>query len=688
MKATKNKKKQSKDKKAYKQELKQVSQMLKRLDEIQKRIDTDLWLTAYVPGMPLPSKEKDASPAKYDFPFEDLMPGEMTLSCWLKKFPENALEIKAARTILGCSLEDKKAIQETTLELIQLQKEGSVIASATLGLWFMNGEYLPKDAKAAEAFLTYAAGKGDPVSCYLLATYYLNEKDGSGEDWEAGITWLTRSYNSQCPSAVASYAEYVLKQEISVSDEEMEKLCALLAALAVAGSWKCLKVFLDLLQSDLEIPNQDNYQLVMVNELKYMAEKKLLPAQLYLADIYENGVLFKANYPQAIACWMAAWHNGASIKDGLHFAQLLFDSPEYFSDEEYSGYRKEAIAILEECCQKKDCPGEAMGLLGSRLIFEDEEEEYSHGFELLNKSLDLGDQDFPVRSSYLVIMEEKKDMKKLKLALDLLDRLAEKQKPMALTIKAKFCFTGTPCTSPDYAQGMALLHEAASLGDNHAYSMLAEIYIFGLFGQEIDMDKARDWAMMGIKSPRESRCLIWAVLMHIGEFRYWNEDKSRINPGDLTTMFILAMSLHDEVSLIFTILCILNASTGLDRLKKGLRHPPIAADMVRTLGRYMAIATLSVMKTCHVGCVAFVAQSLGRVARTPYAARFAEAFCEEAELPSMSCLDLQKRALAFISSLPDSFTAHKIKYRSRDTQPLPNYEDLLLQAFMDLRPGR
>ena len=562
-----------------------------------------------------------------------------------------------------------------------MKEQGSVIAANTLGIWHMDGT-LSKDREKAVSFLSFAAGKGDPVSCYLLSVLLLENE----ADKEEGLIWLKRGYESQCPSAAASLAFYVKEKDITLSADELCTLGKLLAVYAMEGSWRCLKAFLDLVQGN-DLPQSRDYVANVLERLKDMAKAGFVPAIMYMASFHEKGIFFKKSSLMAARLYKIACDNDKSVIAGIHYARILLSEKNSTSRENQESVQ-DAIAVLESCCRQKDCPAEAFGLLGGWLLLHEDNELFSHGAELLEKYLDMGESVCLTRAAGTLAMSAVSDEKR-QAALRLLDKAAEAKDPHATTLRARLYLHGLPGIAADTQQGMQMLEAAAGLGDAKAYATLAEISLFGLYGQPVDIERAYDWAMEGVGEHHDSRCLIWAVLTDFKEFPGWDDDNGSFDEKALRQMLVLCMGFRDEVILIFTVLNLLNATSSLNRLKKnGTSSRTISAVRIRSFGQVMGNLCIRLMQRCSMGVLSYLAQALGKIAKTASAERFATAFSEVLGLPKAeTCPMLQKRIQAYITGMPQSFGDFLEKglgLDSRDT-PLPDFESDVCDVLSDLR---
>ncbi len=684
MKSSKNKNK-DKAKKERKQKQRQASLSGRVLEQARKNADIGLWVNAYIPGKDGQYEIRDEEQGTDGKPviYPDVFPGELTLSCWIRKFPDNALEKKAAAAVLGCDMTDQKAVQETSRLLADLKEQGSVIAGNTLGIWHMDGT-LAQDREKAVSFLSFAAGKGDPISCYLLSVLLLENE----ADKEEGLVWLKRGYESQCPSAAASLAHYVQTKDISLSDDELCSLGKLLAVYAMAGSWKCLKAFLDLVQDD-EPPQSMEYLPNVLEKLKDMAKAGFVPAILYTARLHETGIFFKKSDKLAAGLYKIAWDNGKSVMAGIKYARIKFSELGSLTREEMD-VQKEAIDILEACCRQKNCPSEGFGLLGSRLFLCDDKELYAHGAELLEKCLDMGAPRYLTGAASMTVMSHL-SMEHRQEALHLLDKAAGKKIPEAMTLRALLYLHGIllPGASRDTEKGINMLKEAAGLGGKEACAALTEISLFGLYGQPVNIRKACNWAMDGVGEHHDSRCLIWAVLIGFREFPDWNDDMSSFDEKGLRQMLILCMGFRDEVIFIFTALNLLNATASLNRLKKNNASSKApSAVRVRSLGHTMGKVCVRLMQKCSMGALSYLVQALGKIGKTTSAERFSTAFSEEIGLPQAeNCSMLQKRIQAYINGMPESLEAFMDKGKGMEhgLTPLPDFEQDVYDVLSELR---
>ena len=684
MKPSKNKNK-DKAKKERKQKQRMATLSGRILEQARKNADVALWVNAYIPGREGQCEIRDEA-QRADEPcpiYPDVFPGELTLSCWIRKFPDNALENKAAATVLSCDMADPKSVQETSRLLEDLKEQGSVIAGNTLGIWHMDGT-LSKDREKAVSFLSFAAGKGDPVSCYLLSVLLLENE----ADKEEGLIWLKRAYESKCPSAAAAMASYVQSKDITLTDDELCALGKLLAVYAMEGSWKCLKALLELVQGN-EPQQSMEYIANVLDKLRDMAKAGFVPAILYMAQFHESGVFFKKSDKLASGLYKIAWDNGKSVMAGINYARIKFSELGSMTREEMD-IQKEAVDILEACCEQKNCPSEGFGLLGSRLFLCAGKELYEHGSELLEKCMNMGDHKYLTRAASMTIKSHLSTEHRQE-ALHLLDKGVTQKVPEAIRLRALLYLHGIllPGASKDTEKGMNMLKEAAGLGDKEAYAALTEIYLFGLYDQPVDIQKAYDWAMDGVGEHHDCRCLIWAVLIGFKEFPGWNEEMSSFDESALRQMLILCMGFKDEIIFIFTVLNLLNATSSLNRLKKnGTSSRTVSATRVRSLGRAMGKVCIRLMQRCSMGVLFYMAQALGKIANTTSAERFSMAFSEEIGLPQAeNCSMLQKRIQAFVTGMPESLEAFMDKGMGMEhgARPLPDFEQDVCEVLSDLR---
>ncbi len=682
MKSSKNKNKdkaKDKAKKERKQKQRLATQSVRILEQARKNADIDLWVNAYIPGKDGPYEIKDTGGDPRPL-FPDVFPGELTLSCWLRKFPKNALENRAAVTILSCDITDHEAVQKASALLAEMQEQGSVIAANTLGIWHMDGT-LSKDREKAVSFLSFAAGKGDPVSCYLLSVLLLENE----ADKEEGLTWLKRSYESKCPSAAASLAFHVQEKDVTLSDDELCSLGKLLAVYAMEGSWRCLKAFLDLVQGN-DLPQSRDYVTNVLEKLKDMAKAGFVPAIMYMASFHEKGIFFKKSSLMAARLYKIACDNDKSVIAGIKYARILLAEKNKSKESQES--TQDALAVLESCCKQKGCPAEAFGMLGAWLLLHEDNELFSHGAELLEKYLDMGESVYLTHAASTLAMSCVSDEKR-QTALRLLDKAAEAKDPHATTLRARLYLHGLPGIPADTKQGMLMLGNATKLGDPQAYATLAEICLFGLYDQPVDIENAYDWAMDGVGQHHDSRCLIWAVLTDFKEFPGWHDGNGSFDEKGLKQMLVLCMGFRDEVILIFTVLNLLNATSSLSRLKKnGTSSRSLSAVRIRSLGQVMGNLCIRLMQRCSMGVLSYLAQALGKIAKTASAERFATAFSEQIGLPQAeTCPMLQKRIQAYISGMPKSFEEFLGKGLGIESKnmPLPDFESDVCDVLSDLR---
>ncbi len=89
-----------------------------------------------------------------------------------------------------------------------------------------------------------------------------------------------------------------------------------------------------------------------------------------------------------------------------------------------------------------------------------------------------------------------------------------------------------------------------------------------------------------------------------------------------------------------------------------------------------------------MGPLYYLAQALGKIARTTSAERFSMAFSEEIGLPvAENCSMLQKRIQAYIAGMPESFEAFLKTGMGIENvgRQLPDFESDACEVLSDLR---
>ncbi len=604
--------------------------------------------------------------------YEDGAPAEVLQCWWAAVHQDEEKEVRAARLAASLHQSRKKAEQGNGAEaeaqyaaqkkavlpeLKRLADEGIVTANAVLGAWYQQGVNVGKNAGKAQKHLLFAAEKGDPHSCFLLAS------GGFCPDRTEEL--FQKSLEGGCPAAFVSLGAQCLEGR-TLSDAEFEELISHLAAFAVKREFACLSVLAQLLPLPAAEEFRHPFAGTVLELVRRAASFGMTAAMELLGNALRDGVLCERDVKKAKELYKTAMQKGSAAGKFLYGHCLLAESRE-LPQPERNEKLQEGYAILREVCRNKKHQKKARMILGNYLVRSDDDKEFKEGIACLKKCLSLGEVNIPVWTASMIVLDQPSSRRRAQ-ALDLLDAAA-----LAGSAEA-VCWRGVYTLMGMYGQesrkyGIGFLLTAGKQGVKEAWLELAGLYALGLYGFRANPKRALAMAIEGCRAG-DNLCRLFRVLIELGEFSKAAKAAAGMVRDVKTTVHELdeLLEMGDGFTGVVDDMLWLEATDVCGRtapyFKNDAGRPDPAADFDDLAENGIAFAQncVTAMRGGKVLFAAFCAHALKKISRTVYGRFYVGAMAV--------CLGMPQNAPAsdvigflneYLTMLPESFDFFRLR---------------------------
>ncbi len=642
-----------------KQQAKPVRQSWQDVD-VSAWFDSTVGLEADVVDVFYPKAEDLPSPV-----YENGVPGDLCFSYYACTHPELKDEAEAVVLIKKLLLFQKSCGQDKDADkgqakplldkLKKMAQAGSVTASACLGHLYLYGMLVRRNTQKARQYLQFAASKNDPVACFWLAAL-------SDEPEETKL--LQKSCESSCPSALSVRLSAISHGRRSATSSEIDMLAAHLAALARGGCVKSLLGLLSFLSSYYGEDLRSEYAPAMLSLLDRLAAEGLGLAIHYQAVVYTQGVLRPADDKKASQLYLKAHELGEDTAGLLYATHLLRTvSNEDIPRSEKTARTLPARKMLEDLYSKgRDMPRSA-GVLGCLLVMSDDDDDFRKGIQCLEESLSGGELNTVLHAADNILLWSD-DPERHRLCIRLLNSLVRKKNTPAIRMRGRYYLDGGLYGNQNVAKGLEMLEQAAAMDDREACRILAEIYLFGLYNCEPDLEKAQELLQQGsiLKSPR---CRVLLALMQLGEFPECPASVDESTAGDVLWS-IKDNFTHDDNYLAVTYaLAHLNAESQFRKYGEGTEFilKKLSKQEEQNMAQSIADDCNEYMLTGNLGPLCYIAYAMGKIGRTKSAGQYAALMAAKLHLPEgTSCDGIADCLYDYVDAVPESYVDYRLKY--------------------------
>ncbi len=426
---------------------------------------------------------------------QDFMPEFMTDEEFLETAAADFLDIghnpvEAAALQAAELLKDPEKKAQGLKTLNFLQARNSVLAACLLGMHRLEQAKSPDELDEARRLLVLAAEKDFPPAFRPLALCLLSLHGPAVLEDAGAVLW--RGIVAGSLSSLYEIIERRMGDGLPLSAEEQNDLAWLLCSRAREDDWRALELLLRFDEKSRALPQDVRDELLDL--LLARAGKGQVEAMELMAD---KCLDYRMPGWQTMARhWSRrAWEAG-SLEGGLRLALILRgDGP---------AGRDEVLRILEECAARDSLL--AMTILGRELL----ETDRARALDLLHDAALRGSPE-----EYLANLQ--KDIWTGGQAEDSLARMKApeiRDLPQTSLLLARLALAGLDGEPPSRERrdaAMARIRSLAGEGSPEACALLAEILVFGLFGQEEDPEAAGQWIDMA-RARREPRAMALRAL--------------------------------------------------------------------------------------------------------------------------------------------------------------------------------
>lgn len=215
----------------------------------------------------------------------------------------------------------------------------------------------------------------------------------------------------------------------------------------------------------------------------------------------------------------------------------------------------------------------------------------------------------------------------------------------------------------DAEKGLNLLHQAAELGSEEACLLLGEIYLFGLFHTDVDLDKALEMLQDGIDLGCD-RCNVLYALIDIDEISVWSDPPDRDDIVNICHRLRKHYTMDDDYMVIVYSLIRTGADNAFSRHGMNDEFPSDTAnDSVAQLAEGLAEHCAICMLSGNLGPLAFMTEAMKKIARTKYAPEYAAAFGKKIHfMQDKTCDIICNKLEFFVRDAPETFEAFRIQH--------------------------
>ena len=612
--------------------------------------------------------------------YETGAPAEVLQSWWAAVHPDEEKEVRAARLAASLHQAGKKAEQSpggeaeaqyaaqkkaVLPELKRLADEGIVTANAVLGVWCGQGVNVGKNTRKALKHLLFAAEKGDPYCCCILAS--------AGVCPDRTEEFYRKSREGCCPSAYVMQGTQCLGGKM-LPDAEFEVMLSSLAAFAVNKVYPCLEMIVMILGKPAAARFRQTYAGPMLDLVREAALAGVAAAAELLGAVLMEGVLCERDIGKARELYKEAMQRGSEQAACLYACCLLVEA-QGLSGQEKNERMQEGYAILRENCRKKSQLEKSCTLLGSCLVRSDDDKEFKEGMACLKKCLGSAKSDVPVWGAVQVVVEQKPPKRRAQ-ALALLDAAARTGSAEALYWRGLYTLMGM------YGQearkdGIELLMTAGQKGKTEAWAELAGLYALGLYGCRVNSRKALLMAIEGSEKG-SGICRLFRVLLEFGEFSRAVKSTADLVREPRTSAGELDWIL-DEVDSTFT--DVVDDMLWLEATEVSAKivpyytganvkpHPVSDFQQLVEAAADFSGKCAAALKKGQILFAGFCAHALKKISRTEYGMFYSGALAVRLGLPhDASAAEVLRFLNRYLADLPESF------YQFKDREEDPDLE--------------